>query len=149
MLLLRTQKHLEVCGAWDDFTGLGNRKQLDWFRIKIKERYPVKFRGRLGPRANDQKESRILNRIDTWGNTGMEHEADQRHAEIVVRELGLLDDSREANSPADKRAGEQEPRKLEGWEATKYRAMVARMNYLGQDRTDIANTAKELSKDMS
>ena len=77
------------------------------------------------------------------------HEADQRQAEIVIRELGLTDDSREVNSLADKRIGEQEPSKLEGWEAIRYRAMVARMNYLEQGRTDIANTVEELSKDMS
>ena len=133
----------------DDFTILGDRKHLDWFRERMKKRYPVKIRGRLGPRDTDEKQIRILNRILTWGNTGIEYEDDQRHAEIVIRELGLKDDSREVSSPAEKRIGEHEPRKLEGAEATKYRAMVARMNYLSQDRTDIANTVKELSKDMS
>ena len=53
-----------------------------------------------------------------------------------------MGDSREVSSPAEKRLGEQEPRKLEGAEATKYRAMVARMNYLGQDRTLSKNLAK-------
>ena len=133
----------------DDFAVLGDRKHLDWFRSKIKGRYPVKIRGRLGPRESDDKQIRILNRILTWGKSGIEYEADQRHAEIVIRELGLKDDSREVSSPADKRMETQEPRKLEGAESTQYRAMVARMNYLCQDRTDIAYTVKELSKDMS
>ena len=52
-------------------------------------------------------------------------------------------------SPAEKMIGENEPRKLEGADATTYRAMVARMNYTGQDRADIANAVKKLSKDMS
>ena len=66
----------------------------------------------------------------------------------MIRELRIKDDSREVSSPADKTMGDQDPRKLEGAEASKYRAMVARMNQPGQDRSDLANTVKEPSKDM-
>ena len=40
-------------------------------------------------------------------------------------------------------------RELEGHEATMYRAIVARANYLSQDRSDIQYAVKELSRSMS
>ena len=58
------------------------------------ERYEVKFRGRIGPGGNDDKSIRILNRIVTWNERGIAYEADQRHAEIIVRDLGLSTDSK-------------------------------------------------------
>ena len=106
----------------------------------------------------------MLNRI-TWNREGIEWEGDQRHAEILVRELGLIGDSRGATTPAGKktgqdlgtiravgqdelRTGELGQHPLEPSSASRYRGMVARVNYLAQDRSDIANTVKDLSKDM-
>ncbi len=51
----------------------------------IRERFEVKFRGKIGPAPQDEKSIRILNRILTWAEDGIEYEADQRHAEIVAR----------------------------------------------------------------
>ena len=74
-----------------------------------------------------------------------------KHSKDIIRlnELALQEDSREVNSRADKRVGGDEADKLDKSRATQYRALVARLNYIGQDRTDIANTFKELSRDMS
>ena len=33
----------------------------------------------------------MLNRVLTWGSDGIMYEADQRHADIVISELGLKD----------------------------------------------------------
>ena len=77
----------------DDFTVLGGRKGLDWFRERIQEKFPVKFRGRLGPTDKDDKEIRILNRIITWTDEGILYEADQRHAEIIIMEMNLKSNS--------------------------------------------------------
>ena len=66
---------------------------------------PVKLRGRIWPKAKDEKQIRILNLKFTWKDTGIEYEADQRHAEIVMKELGLQEDSREVFAPGDKRVG--------------------------------------------
>ena len=77
----------------------------------------------------------------------------------------MLGDSRGATTPADKktgqdtgsikangqdelREGELEQHPLDPSTTSKYRGMVARVNYLGQNRSDIANTVKELSKDI-
>ena len=47
------------------------------------------------------------------------------------------------------KSSEKEDEKLEPSGATQYRAMTARMKYLGQDRSEIQFAIKELSKEMS
>ena len=47
----------------------------------------------LGPDAKDDKSVRILNRIVTYSDNEIRYEADQRHAEIIVFELGLKGDN--------------------------------------------------------
>ncbi len=48
----------------DDFTILGKEKQLNWFKEKIKEKFEVKFKARLGPEEGDDKSVRVLNRVE-------------------------------------------------------------------------------------
>ena len=86
----------------DDFTVLGSGTELDWFREKIKNRFEGKFRGRLGPANGDDKSIRILNRVVTWTSEGIEYEADQRHAEIIVQHLGLQGTSKAVATPSVK-----------------------------------------------
>ena len=61
----------------------------------IGQRFEVKFRGRLGPCQSDQKSMRILNRVVEWSEEGIRYEADQRHAEIIVKHLGEQECQRE------------------------------------------------------
>ena len=121
----------------DDFTVLGWENQLDCFWAKIKEKFQSKHRGRLGPGPSDLKTIRILNRIVEWREEGIVYEADQRHVEICLKEMGLDESSREVTTPCDKslddvknsnalKSGEEEDEKLEPSGATKYRAMTAR-----------------------
>ena len=49
----------------------------------------MKFRGRLGPRREDDKSVRILNRTIQWDEDAILYEADQRHAELILRQLGM------------------------------------------------------------
>ena len=127
---------------------------MDWFREQIKERLEVKVRGRLGPGKEDEKSIRILNRIVEWSESGIIYEADQRHAEIIVKQMGLSKESRSLSTPGNKLSMTTEDE--EGWmsevgghEATLYRALVARGVYLSQDRSDIQYAVKELSRQMS
>ena len=88
----------------------------------------------------------------TWTATGITYEADPRHAEIIIRELGLetckrvtTPDAREDVAKASSvvvsssgeltNEGEGEP--LAPSEATRYRGWAARANYLAFDRADI------------
>ena len=73
-----------------EFAVLGNDEQLDWHRTKTIERFEVKFKARIGPGKNDDKQVRLLDRIIQWiGGVGVQYEADQRHAEIVIGAAGL------------------------------------------------------------
>ena len=76
---------------------------------------------------------------------GWEVAADQRHADLIIQEL-----EREG-AHSVKTPGENEPRRKEGdnedplspEEATKYRGIAARANYLALDRPGLVFAAKE------
>ena len=110
----------------------------------------MKFRGRIGPDAQDDKHIRILNRVVQWTEEGIEYEADQRHAEIIVSKLGLEKDSKGVSTPGCKREWDpSEESELDPRDATIYRALAARGNYLSQDRSDIQFAVKEICRGMS
>ena len=44
---------------------------------------------------------RVLNRFVHWTEEGIEYEADQRHAEIIIQELGLKEESKSVNTPGE------------------------------------------------
>ena len=144
------EKELRVVVHGDDFTVLGREEDLDWFRREISKAYEVKFRGRIGPEDKDQKSIRILNRVVEWTDAGIRYEADQRHAEIIVRKLGLSKEGKEISTPGVKKEySEDLQNELEPADATMYRALVARANDLSQDRSNIQYAVKELSRGMS
>ena len=81
----------------------------------------------------------------------MEHEADQRHGEIIVRDVGLTDESKPAPTPGIKVAPLKDDKSLPNEElgstsARTYTAITARGNYLSQGRSDIQFAIKELSR---
>ena len=66
--------------------------------------------------------------------------------------LGLTGESNSVVTPGetkDVKEEEGEEQGLRGADATLFRALVARANYLAQDRTDIAFAVKELCRRMS
>ena len=90
----------------------------------------------------------MLNRIIRWTDDGWEIQPDQRHADIIVHELGLLD-SKPVSTPGEmecRHEDEDNSQPLEEKQATKYRALAARANYLAGGRTDIMYAVKELAR---
>ena len=61
---------------------------LEYFQKGIQTEFEVKVRGRLGGGKDDDKCMRILNRIIRWTETGLRIEADPRHVEILINEMG-------------------------------------------------------------
>ena len=53
------------------------------------------------PRGRYTKQTRILNRVITWGRRGIEYEADPRHAEAIVKDL-TLESANPVATPAEK-----------------------------------------------
>ena len=79
---------------------------------------------------------RVLNRGVQWRHGEVRLGADPRHAELVVKECGT-ERGREAASSGDmeffrKERREDEQALLTGAEATRFRATVARLNYMSR-----------------
>ena len=94
----------------------------------------------------------MLNRVIEWTETGINYEADQRHAEIIIEQVG--EQAKGKLTTPGRKLGAEEREKmnvnvLTGIRATKYRALTARANYLSQDRSDIRFAVKELCRKMS
>jgi hypothetical protein len=83
-------KQLSTVVHGDDFVTEGERVHLDWFNDQLKAHFELKTEI-LGPDSSkgEQREVRILNRVLRWEEKGICWEADPRHAELVVRQLGL------------------------------------------------------------
>ena len=96
-------------------------------------------------------EGRLLNRVIRCTQKGWEVEPDQRHADLIIQELEL----EKANAVLT--PGEKEPKRkegeneeeLSGEEATRYRGIVARANYLAADRPDLMYATKEVCRGMA
>ena len=83
------QQNLRAVIHGDGFTILGFDNNLDWFKSAITTKWQVKVKGRIGPNASDTKIIQVLNRLVEWKEDGIHYEADQRHAQIIVKTLEL------------------------------------------------------------
>merc|ERR1711965_429190 len=83
----------------DDFFSEGLPEALTWFENSLLAKFEGKVKGRL---AKAGEELRVLNRIVRRTSDGYEWEADQRHSELLVRELGLNSESKPVACPGRK-----------------------------------------------
>ncbi|CAK0860922.1 unnamed protein product [Prorocentrum cordatum] len=90
----------------DDFMVLGDEITLKEIETKLTERYDIKCTGILGPDSGDAKEVVFLNRVLRYvdGSTpAVEIESDQRHVELLIKELGLENESKGLDVPSVKK----------------------------------------------
>ena len=82
-------KRISVTVHGDDYTSTGTERDLKWFEKELERNFEIKTE-LLGqdPRRH-QQEIRVLNRVLGWTADGLTFEADQRHAEILISELGM------------------------------------------------------------
>ena len=107
----------------------------------------------VGSRSDlgELQETRVLNRIIRWTARGWEYEADQRHAELIIREMGM-EGAKSVKTPGEDVPSwklDTEEEYLEGAQATTFRGIVARANYLSADRMNIQYAVKECSRGMA
>ena len=75
-------------------------------------------------------------------------EADLRHAELIVKQLGL-DNAKELSCPSvDEPNRPDDDVPLNAEYTTQYKSIVARANYLSMDRPDIQFSVKKLATSM-
>ena len=133
----------------------------------------------MGPAPAQLKQLRVLNRVITWTTSGIEFEPDQRHAELIISGMGVTagvntpgtrDEATKASYPdaakgkvgegADLEAlealatrvmpeTEEESPLLSPKDASAFRGMAARANYLALDRADIQFAVKEVARRMA
>ena len=158
----------------DDFLAVGEESALKQFNEQLAKEWKIKYT-HMGEAEHLGKHMRVLNRIvRIHPRRGITIEPDPRHAEILIRDLDgesgravttpmTKDNAKESvesiteevyEKARNKKArrhdsGPSDHDKLEDAQVTRYRALVARANYLAVDRGDIAFCVKELARRMS
>lgn len=113
-------------------------EQSTWMKKQWEKKNELKIHV-WGPEEKDEKQVTVLNRILTWTDTGVSYEADPRHAEIVIKHLGL-ENGKGVTTSGTKEEGrtkEDQDKTLEPEQASMYRATTARLNYLAAGRADL------------
>ena len=138
-MFVHNERNIVCLVHGDDFVSVGSRSKLRWMKEKLTVRCEVKTQV-VGPRADlrDVQETTILNRVIRITPQGWEYEADQRHADLIIREAGVENKSSLTHPGGDKKTIDEEDDSLElqGLEATKFRGVAVRANYLAADRPD-------------
>ena len=136
----------------DDLWLLADQPGLDALLPRLHSTYELKEQGTLGPEPGDAKAVSSLNRLIRYEDgVGAELEADPRHAELIIAELGL-ETAKAVTTPGTKEAdgapGEEEPLD-DAAEVTAFRGICARALYLSVDRPEIRFAVKELARRMA
>jgi hypothetical protein len=141
---------LKVLVHGDDFVSSGKRESARWFREQLEGRFKIKTKV-VGKGPGEVKEASVLNRTIRVTDQGWEYEADQRHADLLIKGLNLQE-AKGVKSPGEEDKPWQEEENgqtLVGKDNTQYRALAARANYLSSDRADIQYAVKEVCRGMA
>ena len=85
-----TPRELDMVVRGDEVIVAGCGEDLDWLSQKLNEMLELVQKARLGPGYDN--EATVLNRCVAYSDSGLTWEADPRHAELAVAELGLPTD---------------------------------------------------------
>ena len=135
----------------DDFLCLARRKDADQFVKDMAKKFDIEVQ-LMGPRDNDPKVMRMLNRTLQWHGDRISYRADRKHATQLVA-LIPPGGKQEAKVPItselmkENEGGQEE--QMTGAEGTQYRAAAARTNFLSIDRPDLLFAARTASKYMA
>ena len=138
----------------DDFVALGDEDGLKFLEEKLKQKFEYRVDGLLGPGPQDGTSMCVLNRVLSFDKASgiLSYEADARHAEHIIKALGL-EGGKSVATPAEKQkpdevmAAESLP-PLGKEESTLYRSLTMRAAYLSSDRADISEAVKSLARHM-
>ena len=114
-------------------------------------------KGKMRKGENKKNEGQVLNCVVRRSDDAWELEADLRHAELIIKQLGLTDANIVSSlgtatlTPLTKDDDEiyDEAELLSSSDATAHRAIAARCNYLQPDRPDIQFAVEECCRMMA
>ena len=92
-----------------------------------------------------------MNRKLTWNGEALHLQPDPKHRAAILEAFGLKEGSKGLTIASDREevTAEQDADLLNPFEATKFRTLGARANYLGLDRPDIQFATKEICRGMA
>jgi hypothetical protein len=134
----------------DDYVSSGDDADLVWLESELGKAYEIKTQ-KLGLSKGWESQGKVLNRIVSCTPEGWTVEADPRHAELIVEQLGV-DGARAVVSPGVDGADEddlEDDVDIVGADLTRFRGVAARCNYLSFDRPDLQFATKEVCREMS
>lgn len=125
----------------DAFFTFGALGDLKWLSGKSKERFKVKTPIASDPIMDSElhSEVKILNRMVLWVKGGFEYEADPRHAQLVIEQLGSGNLRGLTTQCIDWKVEDMEAGTeigLGSGDAKLYRMVAALLNYLAMNRPD-------------
>jgi hypothetical protein len=82
------ERDIAVMVHGDDFISTGDGDDLLWLKSVFETKFEISTEI-IGHEVDDEKELKVLNRFISVVEGGYTYEPDVRHAEILVRELGL------------------------------------------------------------
>ena len=118
-----------------DFIFAGDGDDLDLLLQKLNEKLEL------------VQKATVLNRCVTYSDSGLTWEADPRHAELVVAELGLQAARHQTSPGGAKPSVPLDQKELESDGQQAYHSVSARLAYLASDVPDIAFACKECSRE--
>ena len=112
----------------------------------MKAKYEIKTE-HSGPGDHQKQEIRVLNQTIRWTATGIEYEPDQRHAAIIIKEMGM-ENAKPSTSPGSAETPDEAKLmaaspEISASDATAYRGLAARFKFLAQDSSILQVTANK------
>lgn len=134
----------------DDYVTAGKQQDIDWLEVQLEVAYEIQMQ-KIALAKNCYLEGNFLNRIIRCGKDDWRLEADPRHAELIVEQLGVGNLRAAATPGVDGREelDNEEDVAIEGADATRFRGVAARCKYLAFDRPDIKFATKEVRREMA
>lgn len=135
----------------DDYVSSGSGPDMHWLEEALAKAYEIKTQ-RLGHGGGKlQGEGKVLHRVLRASEAGWEIEADPRHAELVIEQLGVEQEKGVATPgvPGTEEDDLPEDVPLQGENIRCFRGVAARCNYLGPDRPDAQFAIKECCREMA
>ena len=143
----------------DDFIIVTPAEGLKWVIAELKKKFELKDEI-LGPGVGMKSEVQFLNRKLSWSTEGILYEADPKHTEIVMKDVGMegakevatptvSQEMRELAAVLDENGEIAEDEYMDEEESRNYRSVGASMNYLALDRTDLQQACRCICAHMS
>ena len=137
-------RDLDMVVHGDDLIVVADGDDLDWLSRKLNEKLELVQKARSGPGSDS--DATVLNRCVTYSDSGLTWEADPRHAELAVAEVGQQAARPQTSPSGAKPSAPLDHEELEPDGRKNYHSVSARLAHLASDRLDIAFFCKECSR---